>query len=766
MMFGYDRPSLPPYRRVSDAGSTRVRRERGSLIVAAAVALLVAVILLGAVQWAYVVYARRDMQKGADLAALTGAQVMLNGSASDCTAAMAAATTNVGQNLTGLMAVPASGVSVLCGRWDPNLYAATARHFSSTPAAGVRENAVEVTLSKTVPSLVPFLSSSTVTANSVASLPGTPVAAFSIADTLVGTSGTTNLLGQLLQGVGLNLTSLDLVGYDGLANATITPSGLLNALGIPVSADATVGDLNTLLAANNVSLGDVLNATLTAAGQQSLLGLNTTLLSAIEAQLGVNSLSLALGSTTAAAGGGLFAEISAATAQSALNAQVSALGVLATAISVATAGHAATVNLSSPSCLLGLLCVEVAAQAVEPAQIGIGGVGTQAYTAQIRTYVHIYTDTASTNPLLAILGTTNILKLMIDIPIAIDLNSAQATLEALCDTQDDEGRDLATIAVSGEVAKACVGNIATTSVFSSTFSCSDDLGSQQLMSLTLLGTPLASVTVNPISIDALPEIGSGTFYAGESEQIPADGNQLAIGTTVDNILNALFAGILDGTLSGSSSSTVSTATADQAWDSTATNACMSGLSSINATTLNAWNCRSTRRAAAISTLSSQMSGLGGYVGTLVGSEGVIGILNSALTLNIGGVLTDLGNVLGTVGNLLGSVLTGILGNPADQCTPTTLLGIPLLSGTDAGCEADIVTALAGTTTSGSTQVPNALLGLLSFVYQALQPILSGLNDLGSFVATLLQSLLGLQIGQNTVTLLSIDCNGKGVQIVY
>ncbi|MEN7522349.1 pilus assembly protein TadG-related protein, partial [Bordetella pertussis] len=63
------------------------RRQRGSILIPAALAILIGVALLGAAQLGYFFYMKRELQKTADLAALTGVQVLSPGDEAACAAA-------------------------------------------------------------------------------------------------------------------------------------------------------------------------------------------------------------------------------------------------------------------------------------------------------------------------------------------------------------------------------------------------------------------------------------------------------------------------------------------------------------------------------------------------------------------------------------------------------------------------------------------------------------------------------------------------------
>ncbi|REM67362.1 hypothetical protein DSI38_11475, partial [Mycobacterium tuberculosis] len=137
--------------------------------------------------------------------------------------------------------------------------------------------------------------------------------------------------------------------------------------------------LNTLLAGRSVALGDLLNAIVTVAGQNSLLASNIALLQAIQAKLGLTNLMVQLGSL-ANGPSGLFAQIISpgGTGASALNVGVSALDLLYTSIGVATANHAIDVSSLNIN-LLSLAQVSVKAGVIQPPSIGIGGIGAKAY---------------------------------------------------------------------------------------------------------------------------------------------------------------------------------------------------------------------------------------------------------------------------------------------------------------------------------------------------------------------------------------------------
>ncbi|MFQ6686426.1 hypothetical protein OMF52_16850 [Bordetella pertussis] len=188
-----------------------------------------------------------------------------------------------------------------------------------------------------VRALFPFLGGRTLEVEAIAARPADPIAAFSVGTGLLATGS--GELTRLLKQVGLDIGGTAVLGYDiGLAGVKITPAGLLDALGIAVPTDISVAGLNQLLSANVSALDGVLDAVVRAASRDSLLDANVGLVQAIETAVGVKDLAVRLGSETAERAGGLFANIQAPDAASALNVELDALEVLATAIGVGTSG--------------------------------------------------------------------------------------------------------------------------------------------------------------------------------------------------------------------------------------------------------------------------------------------------------------------------------------------------------------------------------------------------------------------------------------------
>jgi len=692
------------------------RRQSGSIVINTAIALSLIVIALVGTELGYLFFMKRELQKTADLAAIAGASAVLP---ADCTAARAAALTNAGQNLAGF--TPA----VACGRWDPAQ--GTERHFTAGQTAF---NAMHVVIEGAPPPLLAFFPGErSLRAEAIAAATD-PLASFSVGSTLLRTGD--SVLGDLLKGIGLDLTGTSLVGYDGLAQVQITPAGLLQALGIPVATDIGVGELNTLLAAETVQLGPLLNAIVTAGGQDTLLASNAVLLNAVATRLGVPNLEVQLGSL-ASGPSGLFAEIIApgANAASALNVGVNALDLLYSAIGVATQKHAVAVNGLS---LAGLVSAKTVL--IEPPSVAIGGVGATAYTAQLRTWIEISTSNLPVINQFA----------QIKLPIMVDLVNGRGTLTEMCTPalRKPDGTERASIAVNASIVKVCVGRPGANpanenEIFSTSASCDQNLADEDLLRLGLGPVNLVSLRTH-LKMDALPLQASVTLAAGETGTV---GNDLLLGSTVKNITDALLATLLVETLDRGPALTLAQrqASAQDLWNAQGA-ACGSRA------------CRVGRLATIKANIENTTNGLGGFLSGL--SSEVLALLSHTLSLNLQGLLTGVGNLVGglltSVGDILGAVLGGVIGG----CSA-------LIGSNDAACVNEIANSLNGNSSGGGDTVPNAITALTGYLLQVLRPLLDGIGN--SVLTPILHDVLGLHLGQIDVHLRTLNCQARA-HLVY
>jgi uncharacterized membrane protein len=690
-------------------------RQRGSVAVMAAIFLSIIVILLSSIDIGYMFYMKRNLQKSADLAALAGAQqlvsVPLTGTplptaCAPTDAPVLAAIGNAQMNGFSIVAPNsmANSLTVTCGRWDPTANAALKPNYFSVPAAGTRLNAVRVVMAQNVPAFF-GLGTHTLNAQAIAST-SDPYAAFSVGSELLQVSDT-GVVPGLLSAIGLNLNGTSLVSYKGLANVSVTPNGLLKALGFEIPLHADVGTVKQILQLNTAgcsngmcTLQALLGAMTTVGGQQDLISM-----------LGgptAGQLNLMIPLLSDSSGqGGLFTLAHVADGQSALDANVSALNVLNTMIGIANSHRFGSVTLNAT--LPGVATVTTQVGIVEPPSIGIGGIGTTAFTAQVRMYLHIQSNLLS-------LG---LLKL--DLPIIVDVVNGLGTIGDMCTVKDSSGRDLARIDVQAPVLSLCAGSINGavdgSTVFSTNGACKTNLTNWPMVNL-LNG----ALTVNKaIAVDGLQNNSSVTLYKGQT--LTTGSNSLPIGTTVSNLFSALT-GALAGNLLGQGQGAVTN-------DSLA-----SGL---------------------LSTMGNNSSTVLGYTQTVAGNlqtfvnglgPAVQNLLSGALTLNLLNVLNSVGSLVGGLFTALGNILGGLIG-------PCGLIGH--------NSQTCVAGSLAGTQGSGAGAVTNVLLTLVGLLVTLLQPIM---DALGGAVATLLNGLLGIQLGLVDVSLLDLNCGGTSVKLVY
>lgn len=706
-----------PRRRALETAPARRAAARGSIIVNTAIALSLVVITLIGTEIGYLYFMKREFQKTADLAALAGAQQIRTG----CAAASAAAQSNAnGTSASDTARNMPVGFSlaageVQCGYWDR----VTSFQY---PATSGTPNAVRVSFQKETLKLMPFFDGNrSIGVSAVAAL-SAPLASFSVGTKLVVVSGD-SLLGRALKGIGLDLGG-SLAGYDGLAQLNVTPAGLLEQLGIPVSADIGVGELNALLNAKTITLAQLLDATVKAASAGSdLLASNITLLNAIQTKLGLTGLTVPLGSLL---------QITAPNgpAGAALNVGINALDLLSTGIGVATQKHAIAVNNLSVTNL-----VKTRVALIEPPSIAVGGVGAVAYTGQLRTYVQI--DTGS----LPIVGSIVRLKL----PIMIDAANGKGTLTQMCTPalRTSAGVDRARIDVQASILKVCMGKPGADpskedQIFSTSASCDTNLQNEQLLNVGLLGATLVSLNTN-FKIDALP-LPANSYVTLAQSETGTLGNDLLIGTTLKNITNALLASLLANSLSQPAVLTDAQRQA-MASDLWGTPPCATNDSA----------CRKARLTTVNNKINASANGLSGFLGNL-GAD-TVSILNQLLTLNLSGLIAGIGSLvtglLNGVGNLLGDILGGLLGN---SCTG----GLAFGAGSDSACIKTIADSLKNSSSGGGTTAPNALISLVGFLLQLLQPVLDAVGT--QILTPLLQNILGLHLGQVDINLRTLDCN--------
>jgi len=686
-----------------------LHHQRGSMAVPMLLILLALISMLGLVEVGYLYWAKREAQKVADLAALSGAQKLDGNDCPTGSAAWLAAAGNAGDN-----GGTANGntVAITCGGQP------APGSSILTPATADGVTAIKVVAHRPVNPIwgMAWKSDMTVKAEAVAAN-SDPVAAFTVGSQLLELNDN-GVLPGVLDWLGLNVDGTALVGPGGLANLRVTPSGLLDALChvngglcVDVTTITDVGTMNDVLAGQQVSVGDLIDAMAYLGGQQELGNAAVTALNSIKAQVQASGGQLIqLG--TSASKRGLFALVEAANARSALNAQVNALDLLNVGLQVANSDHFADLTIPIPG-VTGKVTL------IEPPSIGIGGPrtsdheGATAYTAQLRISLHIKSEAIpALGALLSALG-----GIIIDIPLALDVINGKGTLESLCDT-DDQGRQTAKIATTAALLNLCIGDIGDV-IGSTSRSCEDDLRDKEMVKV--LGIPIISGHAH---IEGINGSGDLTLHQGETGSIHAD---IDLGDTVSSLMHGVLGILLDGGIPE-----------DRA----------PAKLDIDKMVDDLWNSTPTSGSTALEQRKNRMEAISKTLNPSIRPE---------TASQLPGLVDLVGNLLNSVTDLLGNILGAVTGN---GCT-TTLLGIP--GGTTAGCKLLLHQTLEKTqATSGGQPVTNALLAPLAQALDLLNPVLNRIGE--EVLQPTVTRFLGSDIGRADVHLQSLQCHGA--QLVY
>lgn len=361
-----------------------------------------------------------------------------------------------------------------------------------------------------------------------------PVAVFSVGSQLLRLNNS-KLLGTLLTAVGLKPETLTLLDSIGLANATITPSGLLSALGVNVG-------IEQLKALSPEGLVDLVNTQVGVLGIDRLIDASiklvddSVLLADLEAlRLRVlpeapilKELELKLFGTPDSPGILSLTTNGDDPVGAALDVGINLGEILTTSVLVGAQGRALSIGApdasGAPTEALNLLrTVQLQAGIVEPPSIGVGPVGTTAYNAQVRLKVDVNTSAGILGPLLELLGTS------IHLPIIIDLVNASGELTALsCDGPDPS----ATIEVVSALGSACIGNMPGDTMWSTRGSCVNNVENQSLIKLLNIHLLYGKVELPVLS--TRPE---DLIFQQEDlpQTLSSDTNPLHIGTLVKDL---------------------------------------------------------------------------------------------------------------------------------------------------------------------------------------------------------------------------------------
>ncbi len=514
------------------------RRQGGSLLVQFALLGSVLFLLLGVVDLGYMYYAKRDLQRIADLAATQAAQT-INAERSNRAACVTAGEDSITANWPVPLIRSSAQTLVSCGNWnpaDPARQSSGGRFFD---AASGPLNAARVTVGGTSPTIFPGTWSRLVVAEAIA-MRNDSVASFQVGSQLLRFNKDTPL-GGLLGLVGLDVGMLTLLDSKGLADAKISPAGLLKALGVNLGIEQ-LRALSPEGLANiaSVTLLNVIDASISAITDNAL----AVQLNALKTQIinaGLSTIKIPLGSLDDQKG--LFAFLGAGRTDplnAAMDVQLGIGDVLKTAIAIGANGHALQANQLD---VAGLIKAQLTI--VQPPTIAVGPVGTQGYSAQIRLNLNVDTDQLLGGALKWLVK--DILGTQVKLPIAVDITNATGTLTALQCSASPQTMDLS---VKSSILNACVGKMDP----ANKQSCEKGLQDEQL--ITLLHLP---VLTGKLWVPALEYTDSTTGLGMEpGYEDPADPNwsktnrstqvnQLALGDTVDNIVTGLL-NLLSGLL--------------------------------------------------------------------------------------------------------------------------------------------------------------------------------------------------------------------------
>lgn len=685
-------------------------KQQGAAAITIMLCMLGLIAILGLIEVGYLYWAKRDVQKIADLAALAGAQ-RLELCTSDHADNQAARSNALVDNTFG------GELSIRCGHWS----VATGAEAVVAVGSGRSLNAVQVQASRAALPLfgqvpgVPRLSARAIARRSE------PVAAFSIGSRLLDITSNGPVQG-LLRLVGVDLSNTEIASFRGLAQVKVTPRGLLQALGIPVTADLSVGDLNNLLATHQVSVGSLVDAVVDIGNQQGVANIEVGVLRAKLASLGINNLRLALGSANGV--GGLFANIAAgASANSALDADINALNLLMISLQIANSEHA----VSIPQ--LNLLGIEAKASVIEPPSIAIGPIGTTAYTSQVRLFLDIDTNRIpALNLVLGLLGAR------VKLPVYVDVVDGFGRLAAVDCAATPR---TATVDVTSSVANICIGK-AITPWDSTTELCSSGLANEELV--RLLGK---TVLNHKIHLPALSDTDSLTLAAGQSGSVQP--NALRIGDLLSNLVNTLLGTL--GSLFQQQGDPAANAKelADRYLQATKKS---SGAYDPEAVITALRDGNSAQNLPALGSWTTDIPVCTSYVlvsNCVMQPGNVWDGFRHSVTINDASLLGGLFDVLGL--SSCQGLLAGLLAY--NTCVRNNLASyLQTKPGGLQGGSYDPVT--------GSGSCNTVLCILLKPLLEVLRPILNGI---GQLLSQLLSEVLGINLGRSVVEMHSIQCGG-------
>jgi len=403
-------------------------RQRGSMAVTMMLMLVGLVAMLGLVEIGYLYWAKRETQKVVDLAALAGAQQLTACSTDNSSNSAALGNARIDNGFSDTLVIT-------CGHWDPTQ--AGAQHFVSVTSS-LPLNAVRVEATLPVTPFFGFARFDGINATAIAASQGQPIAAFSVGSSLLNIDPSSPLGTLLGTALGSSL-GLQLLSYNGIANANISLLGLVKAL--PVD----IGTVNSVLT-TQVTVTDLLTAYVNALSQSS--SASTIDLAFVNQQ--VAAIELQLGNIPINLGQILNVDATTEDPNVALNVDVNALDILSAVVLAADGANAVALPATSIS-IPGVATISLALSIVEPPQIGVGGVGTVAHTAEIRLDLDV---TALSTPING--------QQLLDLPLYLEVAPTDGTITAIeCNVPGSGGAnsDSVTITAAPGVLNAFLGTL-------------------------------------------------------------------------------------------------------------------------------------------------------------------------------------------------------------------------------------------------------------------------------------------------------------------
>lgn len=468
------------------------RQQAGAFTILSAFTLLVLLMFLALVLDSGRLYMeQRKLQKVADTAALGALLLLPDGNCS----------TNDVLTLEHALSNAAANGFTATGKRSLTLQCADIEQSDGLRVAAPNDTsgrAVEVTVSYEVPSSmilqVGSLFNSSLTdkitlrATAVAAR-DEPVAVFSVGSQLLRLNES-KLLGSLLTAVGLSPTLAVLDSKGVLNNVSITPSGLLSALGVNLSIEQlklmTPQEL-VGLKGTNFSLPVLIDAIKISADVVSDSPLDVSL-GLLDDEISISAIlkdiKLDLFGTPDSPGIISLDTPSDDPIGATLDTEINLVDLLTTSILIGAQGRALSIGADGAAGLnlLGKT-INIEAGIVEPPSIGAGPTGTEAYNAQIRLKIDIKSaGMPLIGSLLELLGTS------IELPIIIDLVSATGEL---IDVSCNGPTPSATIKVVSRLGSACIGDMPSDTMWSTKKFCADpDVELNKLTMVKALGIDL------------------------------------------------------------------------------------------------------------------------------------------------------------------------------------------------------------------------------------------------------------------------------------